>query len=101
MPSNSMGVDERIGREAEMPQHELDYLRRRAEAELEMAQRSETPEATAAHYQLAEAYLEQIQAQEAAPGEEGPDRLGSSGAASVPPASEEAEGPPAGGQEKR
>lgn len=84
-----------------MPQQELDYLQRRAEAELEMAQRSVTPEATAAHYQLAEAYLERIQAQEAAPGEEDPDRQSPAGAASVPPGSGEAERTPADGQEKR
>ena len=46
-----------------MPQEDLDYLQRRAESELEMAQQSESPEATAAHYQLAEAYLERIEAQ--------------------------------------
>ena len=44
-----------------MPDDDLAYLQRRVEAELEMAQRSETPEATAAHYKLAEAYLERIE----------------------------------------
>ncbi len=41
---------------------DLDYLERRAKTELEMAQRSETPEATGVHYKLAEAYLERVEA---------------------------------------
>lgn len=45
-----------------MPDDELDYLQRRVETELEMAQRSETPEVTAVHYKLAEAYLERVEA---------------------------------------
>lgn len=49
-----------------MSEDELDYLGRRAEVELEMAQRSQSQEVTAAHYQLAEAYLERIQALDAA-----------------------------------
>jgi len=40
---------------------DLDYLQRRAEKELEMAQRSVAPEVTAAHYKLAEAYLERVE----------------------------------------
>ena len=84
-----------------MPQEELDYLQRRAEAELEMAQRSESPEATAAHYQLAEAYLDRVEAQkEAAKGEGGPGGQGPAGAA-APPGSGEAERAPPNGQEKR
>lgn len=48
------------------PGEDLRYLQRRAEEELEMAQRSIVPEATAAHYQLAEAYLDRIEAREVA-----------------------------------
>lgn len=56
------------------PDEEVPYLQRRAEEELEMAQRSTVPEATAAHYQLVEAYLERIEAKRAATAsEEGPD----------------------------
>jgi hypothetical protein len=54
-------VNRSIQREADIPDDDLAYLQRRVEAELEMAQRSETPEATAAHYKLAEAYLERIE----------------------------------------
>ncbi len=49
------------------PGADLQYLQRRAEEELEAAQRSTAPEVTAAHYQLAEAYLERIEAKRAAP----------------------------------
>lgn len=59
-----MGVDEVI--EAGSGE-DLQYLQRRAEEELEAAQRSTVPEVTAAHYQLAEAYLERIDAKRAAP----------------------------------
>lgn len=45
-----------------MADDDLAYLQRRAEAELELAQRSETPEVTAAHYKLAEAYLDRVEA---------------------------------------
>lgn len=55
-------MDERKNR-VRSAEQELDYLQRRAEAELEMAQRSQSPEATAAHYQLAEAYLDRIDAE--------------------------------------
>lgn len=61
-----MGVDGRIGAGPAAADEELDYLQRRAEQELEMAQRSASPEATAAHYQLAEAYLERMEARKAA-----------------------------------
>ena len=102
MLSSSLAVDERIGQEADLPQEELDYLQGRAEAELEMAQRCESPEATAAHYQLAEAYLERIGAQmEAAKGEEGSDAQGTAEAASAPPECGEAERPSASGPEGR
>lgn len=56
------------------PDEEVLYLQRRADEELEMAQRSTVPEATAAHYQLVEAYLERIEAKRAATAsEQGPD----------------------------
>lgn len=45
-----------------MPDNDLDYLQRRAETELELAQRSESPDVKAAHYGLAEAYLERMDA---------------------------------------
>ena len=41
-----------------MEEDDGEYLLRRAEAELEMAQRSEVAPAVKAHYELAEAYLE-------------------------------------------
>lgn len=44
---------------------DLAYLQQRAEAELELAQRSEAPEVTAAHYKLAEAYLDRVTALQA------------------------------------
>ena len=37
------------------------YFTRRAEVELEQAQRATKPEVVRAHYQLAEAYLERLQ----------------------------------------
>lgn len=43
-----------------MPNDELDYLQRRAQTELELAQRSVTPEVTAAHDKLAEAYFDRV-----------------------------------------
>ena len=45
-----------------MSDDDLNYFEGRAQTELEMAQRSETPEVTAAHYNLAEAYLERVDA---------------------------------------
>lgn len=54
-----MGADDVIEAKAG---DDLQYLQQRAEEELEAAQRSTVPEVTAAHYQLAEAYLEQIDA---------------------------------------
>ena len=102
MLSSSLAVDEQIDREADFPQEELDYLQRRAEDELEMAQRCESPEATAAHYQLAEAYLERIGAhKESAKGKEGSDAHGSAAVASASPGSGGAERPPASGREGR
>ena len=37
---------------------DLDYLERRAEAEIEMAQRAKDSRAVKAHYELANAYLD-------------------------------------------
>ncbi len=57
-------MDEATEAEAD---EDLQYLQRRAEEELEAAQRSTVPEVTAAHYQLAEAYLDRIEDKQAAP----------------------------------
>ena len=43
-----------------MSREEDDYYQRRAEAEIELAQRAECPQAVQAHYQLASAYLDRI-----------------------------------------
>lgn len=43
-----------------MSREEHDYYQRRAEAEIELAQRAECPRAVQAHYQLASAYLDRI-----------------------------------------
>jgi hypothetical protein len=43
-----------------MSHEDVNYYERRAEAEIELAQRSESREAVQAHYQLATAYLEKI-----------------------------------------
>lgn len=53
-----------------MTDDDLDYLQRRAETELEMAQRSEAPEVMAAHYKLAKAYLERVEALRASAADE-------------------------------
>ena len=45
-----------------MPDDDVDYLQHRAQTELGMAQRSETPEVTAVHYKLAKAYLKRVEA---------------------------------------
>ena len=44
-----------------MAQEDVSYYRRRAEVELERAQAATAPEAVAAHYQLANAYLEKVE----------------------------------------
>lgn len=44
----------------EMPDEDCVYFLRRAEAELELAQRAEHPRAVAAHYRVAEHYLERV-----------------------------------------
>lgn len=46
---------------------DLQCLRRMAEEEREAAQRSTVPKVTAAHYQVAEAYLERTDAKQASP----------------------------------
>jgi hypothetical protein len=43
-----------------MSQDEVEYLTRRAERQLELAQRATLPKVTAFHYQLASLYLERI-----------------------------------------
>ncbi len=43
-----------------MPQHEVEYLTRRAERQLELAQRATVPAITAFHYRLANLYLERV-----------------------------------------
>ena len=45
-----------------MPENDLRYYRRRAECELERAQAATIPKVVAAHYQLASAYLERVEA---------------------------------------
>ena len=54
---------------ASMTEDDGEYLYRRAEAELEMAQKAEATPAVKAHYEMAEAYLERAAeiAEEAAP----------------------------------
>ena len=43
-----------------MSREEEDYYQRRAEAEIELAQRADCPRVVQAHYQLASAYLDRI-----------------------------------------
>jgi hypothetical protein len=43
-----------------MPTDDLNYYERRAEAEIEMAQRAQHRRAVQAHYELASAYLDRI-----------------------------------------
>ena len=43
-----------------MSREELDYYQRRAEDEIELAQRADNARAVQAHYQLASAYLDRI-----------------------------------------
>ena len=43
-----------------MSGHDRAYFQRRAEQEVEAAQRSDKPEAVAIHYQLAERYLDRL-----------------------------------------
>ena len=47
-----------------MSQEEQEYLERRAEAELALAQQSEHSRAVQAHYELASAYLDRIHGDE-------------------------------------
>jgi len=43
-----------------MSREEMDYLERRAEAEIELAQRARHVRAVQAHYEMASAYLDRI-----------------------------------------
>jgi hypothetical protein len=43
-----------------MSRDEVDYFQKRAEVQIELAQRAENPSAVKAHYQLASAYLDRI-----------------------------------------
>jgi len=43
-----------------MSHEDVNYYERRAEAEIELAQRSQSTKAVQAHYQLATAYLDKI-----------------------------------------
>ena len=45
-----------------MPEAEIEYLTRRAAQQLVLAQRATLPAVTAAHYQLATAYLDRVAA---------------------------------------
>jgi len=48
-----------------MSHEDVNYYERRAEAEIQLAQRAGTPQAVQAHYQLATAYLDKIYGEEA------------------------------------
>ena len=50
-----------------MSHDEADYFQRRAEAEIELAQRARHIRAVQAHYELASAYLDRIHGETAAP----------------------------------
>ncbi|MFD1788548.1 hypothetical protein ACFSC3_13325 [Sphingomonas floccifaciens] len=45
-----------------MTEDDIEYFQHRAEVELEMAQRAVTPEVMVPHVELANAYLEQVEA---------------------------------------
>ncbi len=49
-----------------MYENETSYYRRRAEAELEQAQRATKPEVVRVHYELSQAYLERLEDEETA-----------------------------------
>ena len=51
-------------RTPEMSQDDRDYFERRAEAEIELAQRARHKAAVQAHYELASAYLDRIHGEE-------------------------------------
>lgn len=65
---------------------DTEYFYRRAEAELEMAQKTEVPQAVQAHYTLASAYLDRVYGEGENGGEDKP-------ALPLPPEPED--GPPA------
>ena len=48
-----------------MSHEDVNYFERRAEEEIEMAQRARNSEAVQAHYQLATAYLDRIYGEDA------------------------------------
>lgn len=50
-----------------MSHEEADYFQRRAEAEIELAQRAHHIRAVQAHYELASAYLERIHGDDPVP----------------------------------
>lgn len=43
-----------------MSREDIDYLERRAEAEIELAQRAQHARAVQAHYEMASAYLDRL-----------------------------------------
>jgi hypothetical protein len=51
-----------------MSREEVDYYQRRAEAEIELAQRANCPQVVQAHYELASAYLNIIHGDNPDPG---------------------------------
>ena len=58
-----------------MPEDDFTYYRRRAEVELEQAQRAEDPAVVKAHYDMASAYLDRVACSET-PGLNGRLRIG-------------------------
>ena len=50
-----------------MSHEDLDYYQRRAEAEIELAQRADNTRVVQAHYALASAYLDRIHGTDAQP----------------------------------
>ena len=51
-----------------MSHKDMDYFQRRAEAEIELAQRSPNAHAVKAHYEMASAYLDRIYGDSPRPG---------------------------------
>ena len=54
-----------------MPLKDIDYYQRRAETEIELAQRATTTRAVQIHYELASAYLDRIHGDTPVPGPNG------------------------------
>ena len=69
-----------------MPDDDLAYFERRAEQELQLAQQAVDPQVVAAHYRLAELYLERLSTERAADLVSAEDSVGEVGPA-VPPRS--------------